>query len=117
MQQGSSKGRIFIALIIAAISVIVYYRNTSVNPVTGAKQHIGITADQEIALGLQAAPEMEQQFGGLDPDPQDQALVQEVGQSIVSASNAGKTPYKFEYHALADDKTINAFALPGGQIF
>jgi predicted Zn-dependent protease len=27
------------------------------------------------------------------------------------------TPYKFKFHLLADDQTINAFALPGGQIF
>jgi len=32
-------------------------------------------------------------------------------------SDARKSPYKFEFHLLADQRTINAFALPGGQIF
>lgn len=26
-------------------------------------------------------------------------------------------PYKFDFHLLADDRTVNAFALPGGQVF
>jgi predicted Zn-dependent protease len=31
--------------------------------------------------------------------------------------DSANTPYKFEYHLLADTQTVNAFALPGGQIF
>ena len=84
---------------------------------TGETQHIDITVDQEIALGLQAAPEMAQQFGGLDPDPQVQALADGIGSQIVSNSPAGMTEYQYDFHVLQDDQTINAFALPGGQIF
>ena len=36
---------------------------------------------------------------------------------LVQHSIARETPYKYEFHLLADDKTINAFALPGGQVF
>lgn len=68
-------------------------------------------------MGLQAAPEMASQFGGEDPDPQEQALVEEVGQEVVKNSKAAESPYRFDFHALADDQTVNAFALPGGQIF
>ena len=32
-------------------------------------------------------------------------------------SIAKETPYKYQFHLLSDSKTINAFALPGGQIF
>jgi predicted Zn-dependent protease len=28
-----------------------------------------------------------------------------------------ETPYRFDFHLLADGQTINAFALPGGQVF
>jgi len=109
--------RLLIAGAIAVISIVSYYRTTSVNPVTGDKQHITITPDQEIALGLQAAPEMEQQYGGEDADPKRAGEVQDVGNSIVKNSAAGTTPYKFQFHLLADNQTINAFALPGGQVF
>lgn len=76
-----------------------------------------MTAEQEIAIGLQSAPEMAQQHGGLYPDERMQALVDAVGNKLVQKSLARETPYPYEFHLLADDKTINAFALPGGQIF
>ncbi|BDI28712.1 hypothetical protein CCAX7_007630 [Capsulimonas corticalis] len=110
--------RVIIALVIAAFSLIKYFTTSSVNPVTGQKQHVGVTPQQEIALGLQAAPQMEQQYGGeASSDTQGTALVQSVGQEIVQKSDASKSPYQYQYHLLADPKTVNAFALPGGQIF
>src|SRR4051812_33774175 len=106
--------RLVLAAGIALISVFSFCRMTSVNPVTGEKQHISITPQQEIALGLQAAPEMEQQYGGEDSDPQRHGLVDEVGAEVVAKSDAAKTDYQYKFHLLADDQTINAFALPGG---
>src|SRR6188508_2051315 len=65
-----SRGRLVIALIVAVISILGYYGSSVFNPITQEKQHVaGITPEQEVALGLQAAPEMAQQFGGEDPDP------------------------------------------------
>ncbi|NQY07750.1 MAG: M48 family metalloprotease, partial [Flavobacteriaceae bacterium] len=46
-----------------------------------------------------------------------QAIVDQVGQKLVNSSLARETPYQYDFHLLADDKTINAFALPGGQCF
>lgn len=110
--------QLIIAVVIAAIGLIGYFANRSVNPVTGEKQAVGgITPEQEVALGLQAAPEMAAQFGGLDPDPQLQAFIKQVGQSVSGKILAGRTDYKFDFHLLADSETVNAFALPGGQIF
>ena len=44
--------------------------------------------------------------------------MEQVGQRLVQANQLNtKTPYKFQFHLLADDQTINAFALPGGQVF
>jgi predicted Zn-dependent protease len=85
--------------------------------VTGETQYIDISPEQEIALGLEAAPQMAAEFGGLDENAQDQAIVDEIGNRIVQSSPAGSSPYQFEFHLLDDDQTINAFALPGGQIF
>ena len=60
---------------------------------------------------------MTQQHGGLHPNNQYQALVDQVGNKLVNNSIAKNTPYKYDFHLLADDKIINAFALPGGQCF
>ncbi len=110
-------GRLILALIVAVISIVTYCSSTDYNPITGEDQHVSLSVDQEIALGLQSAPEMAAQFGGLHPDREAQAMVDEVGARLVNATGASDTPYQFEFNVLADDQTINAFALPGGPIF
>jgi predicted Zn-dependent protease len=117
MIRGSWKIRIFIGLAIVAFAFIQKCSNTEENPYTGRSQHITMTSDQEIAIGLQSAPEMAQQHGGLYPDQRLQSFVESVGNKLVQDSIARETPYKYDFHLLADDQTINAFALPGGQCF
>jgi len=111
------KGRIIIGLFVAVIVVISYLMKTEENPVTGEKQKVSLTVDQEIKLGLQSAPEMIREFGGEYSDQKLQAYIDRIGERILSSTEAGKSPYKFDFHLLADGKTVNAFALPGGQIF
>lgn len=114
---GGCMGRLLIAGLLVVVSLITYFSSRQDNPVTGETQYVDITPEQEIALGLQAAPEMAQQFGGLDPSQEDQAVVDRIGQELVSNSPAGNSPYQFDFHLLGDTETINAFALPGGQVF
>ncbi|KAA3644881.1 MAG: M48 family peptidase [Chloroflexi bacterium] len=109
--------RIGIALAMAAFALISFFGSQVYNPITGEDQYITISQDQEIALGLQSAPEMAHQFGGLDPSPELQEIVDIVGQELVRNSIASGSGYPFEFHLLADTRTVNAFALPGGQIF
>jgi predicted Zn-dependent protease len=113
----AANGRLLMALLVAAIAVIGYFSSRSFNDVTGETQHVSMTKQQEVAMGLQAAPQMAQQYGGLDADPQAQAIVDEVCARVLKGSDAGSTEYPFECHVLADPETINAFALPGGQVF
>ena len=117
MRRGSWKIRIFIGLAIVAFALIQRCNNKEENPYTGRVQNINMTAEQEIAIGLQSAPQMAEQHGGLYPDQRLQSIVDYVGNKLVEQSIARETPYKYEFHLLADERTINAFALPGGQIF
>lgn len=110
--------RIVIAVVIALGGVVAYYARTSVNPVTGEKQHIALTAEQESALGLNAAPQMAAKMGGIvPPDDPDAAFVRSVGERLVRTGDASRSPYRFDFHLLNDPRTVNAFALPGGQVF
>jgi predicted Zn-dependent protease len=109
--------RLMIAVVIALMGVCSYYAQREYNPITGETQSIALSVDQEVALGLQSAPEMAAQFGGLDPDPQLRELVSAVGAKLVRSTVAAQTPYQFSFNLLADDQTVNAFALPGGPIF
>jgi len=105
-----------IALLIGAFGLISYCSTTSENPITGEKQRVRLSAEEEIALGRQLAPQMAAQFGGVSSSAM-RERVRQVGARIVAQSSASKAPYKYSFHLLADRKTVNAFALPGGQIF
>ncbi len=108
---------LLIAVAMAGIAMCKYYSNSSTNEITGKTQHISMSPEQEIALGLQSAPEMAQEMGGLSSNREMTAVVDQVGQRVVRSSSAARTPYQYNFHLLADPNTINAFALPGGQIF
>lgn len=114
---GGITGRLLLAALMIIGALISYFGSRVYNPVTDENQHISLTEKQEIALGLQAVPEMVQQFGGEVPDPQAQEQVDAVGFQIAKNSDVKATEWPFEFTLLADPETINAFALPGGQVF
>jgi predicted Zn-dependent protease len=113
--------RVLAGLVIAVIGVIIYMTQSQINPVTGERQHIAMNVDEEMRMGLEAAPEMANKMGGaIDPASDPRAReVATVGRSIVNRSDARKSPYvsNFRFYLLDDPETINAFALPGGPIF
>lgn len=109
--------RLVIGAIVAISSLVVYFTSQQENPVTGKTQHVGMSVEQEITLGLEAAPKMAQEFGGMERNDEAQALVDRLGREIVRESAAGDSPYRFEFSLLDDGQTVNAFALPGGPIF
>ena len=53
-----------IAVVMAGFALCKYYGSSSHNEITGETQHISISPQQEIAMGLQSAPQMAQEFGG-----------------------------------------------------
>ena len=110
---------LIIALVMGAFALFRYYGNSSMNEITGEKQHISMSPEQEIAMGLQSAPQMIAEMGGAVRGTQHDELVRRVGQKLVDSGDPSKTVYngRFDFHLIADNQTINAFALPGGQVF
>jgi predicted Zn-dependent protease len=110
--------RFVIGLVVVGAGVVSYYMKSQRNPVTGEHQRVSMTPEQEVALGLAAAPQMARRFGGDAPADDPWArLVAEVGARLVASTEASRAPYRFQFHLLNDRATVNAFALPGGQIF
>ena len=117
------------ALLLVVFAVGKYFLGTTSeeNPFTGDKVTVmKMTPEEETALGLQSVPEMAEQFGGEIREPKLVNKINEIGYRLLQAkerivSKRGKQEnefdYKFQFHVLADQKIINAFALPGGQVF
>ena len=122
---GGLKARLLIALAIAAFALISYYGAPGdENLITGKVERVAMPEEaQEMQLGLQAAPEMVRQHGGPSRDAAASARVRQVGLELIAAldgslQSAGRSnPYEFNFTLLADPQTVNAFALPGGQVF
>ncbi len=83
------------------------------NPVTGKRELVLISREQEIAMGEEAAPEFEKEFGGKVEHADLQAYVSGVGRRMAEVSDR---PMPYDYTLVASD-VPNAFALPGGKIF
>lgn len=116
--------RILMFLVIAAGSVLMYFTKNQqeMNPITDETHRVPWAPAKDVPMGLQAAPEMIQQYGGEYQDRSKQALIDQVGAKLVKANAVGDwapvfNQYQWDFHLLADPETINAFALPGGQIF
>jgi predicted Zn-dependent protease len=96
--KGSWKIRLFIGLAIVAFAFFKKCANTEENPYTGKEQAISMSAEEEIAIGLQSAPQMALEYGGLYPNGKAQAFVDMVGAKFINNSVARETPYKYEFH-------------------
>jgi beta-barrel assembly-enhancing protease len=114
---GLDWGRLLTVVTMALVAVVGYYGIRSYNPALARLRPVRITPQQEIAIGLQAAPAMAQRYGGLSADPEAQRRVDRVCHDLVEKTEARRSPYDFDCHVLADTRTVDAFALPGGQVF
>lgn len=113
------KLRLLLAGGILLFSVVTFFSKGQSNPITGKTQWVDMTVKEEILMGLQSAPQM----GTPSRDREGQAMVQQIGYQLVSSLNQDlqrrglDNPYQFDFTLLADRQTVNAFALPGGQVF
>ena len=114
---GSLLIRLVIGVIFALFGMLNYFTNVTENPITGEKQRVQLSPQQEIVIGRQSAPKMAAQHGNLYPDRILQDYIDEVGNKVVQNSSAKNAAYPFDFHLLRDPQTVNAFALPGGQVF
>jgi len=117
MGTGRFKIMLMIGLAMAAFQAFKYFTNTQENPITGEQQRVQWSTEEEIQLGLQSAPQMAAQHGGLHHDQAAQDLVDRVGERLVQSTIVKQSGYPYDFHLLADDRVVNAFALPGGQCF
>lgn len=88
----------------------------SVNPATGKRSFTLMSWEKEKALGLAAAPQMTEAFGGEVPDAGIGDYTRQVGTKLVTGIEEGVPDLDWEFTVL-NSPVINAFALPGGKVF
>ncbi len=89
------------------------FAGCATNPVTGKRQVILVSENQELAMGQQADPAVVAQFG-LYPDKKVQRFITDKGKAMAAVSHRAGLDYQFK---VVDSPVINAFALPGGYVY
>ena len=117
------KLRLIIGAGIALFTLVSYAMKRQTNPITGEPQQVDMSVKEEIMLGIQSAPEM----GMPSRNYAASQRVDRIGRELVYAleqylaQKGVQQPYQFEFHLLDNSgqnrDSINAFALPGGQVF
>jgi predicted Zn-dependent protease len=102
------------ALISLGLLCSLAFTGCATNPITGQSELMLIPEEQDIAIGRQYAPEVTRQMGGKIAQQELQNYINSVGQRIDAVCQ--KPGWQYQYIAL-NDKTANAFALPGGYVF
>lgn len=83
------------------------------NPVTGHQELSFVSEKQEIELGKESAQQVAQSVG-LYEDAKLQQYVAGIGKRLARGSERPNLPWSFQ---IADDQSVNAFALPGGFLY
>jgi predicted Zn-dependent protease len=103
--------------IVAAALFFAYQYFSSekfVNPETGRASHVGMSTQQESALGLQSYQQVLSQSQAISSGPELE-MVKGVAGRLATAT--GKTGQDFDWRvSLIQDGKVNAFCLPGGKI-
>lgn len=100
-------------IVIIILSAILLIPSCAVNPVTGKKQLMLMSEQQEIALGAQYDPSVVASFG-VYKNEKLLNFIKEKGDEMAKISH--RPNLQFHYKIL-DTPVINAFAVPGGYLY
>ena len=104
--------RVFRRIVIIAFSSLAL-SHCAQNPVTGDKDFVLMSEQQEVEMGAQAHQDVLKEYAALD-NPALQAYVNEVGQRLAKQSHRPNLQWHF---TVVDSPDVNAFALPGGYVY
>ncbi len=111
-----------LAMLIAAWMWLVLLSGCATNPYTDRRQLLMVSAGQEMQLGAQAYQQvLSDPNNKMSSDPREVEPVKRVAARVIEAAKKSKyaelaNQFEWEVSVIKDDKTLNAFALPGGKI-
>lgn len=104
------------------IGLLALTSGCETNPYTGRSQLLMTSVSQEMQMGAQAYSQVKSDPKvKLSQDPREIEPVKRVASHIIEAAKRSKyaeeaKQFQWEVTVIKDDKTMNAFALPGGKI-
>ena len=97
-------------ILLGFFSATIFLINScATNPVTGKRQVVLMTEEQELAMGKEADPQIVAQYG-LYQDAGLQSFITQKGKEMVAVSHRPNIAYEFR---IVDSDVLNAFAIPG----
>ncbi len=101
-------------VLLSFFSTSIFLMNAcAVNPVTGKKQIVLMSEEQEIAMGKESDPQIIAQYGLYD-DKGLQDFITQKGKAMAAVSHRPNLQYEFK---IVDSDVVNAFAVPGGYVY
>jgi len=98
----------------ACLLLLTALAGCAVNPVTGKKQMMFDSPQQDIETGKRNyGPSQQSQGGQYTVDPALTAYVNQVGRKLAAVSDAPNLPYEF---VVLNNDVPNAWAMPGGKL-
>ena len=99
-------------LLLAFAAVLL--ASCATNPVTGRREFMIVSEEQEQQIGNQTHPQVIEQFGIYDEKPELNKMVADIGARVAAVSDRPDLPWRF---TLLDSPMVNAMALPGGYVY
>jgi predicted Zn-dependent protease len=106
----------------ASVGLVIALGACATNPYTERSQLLLVSSEQEMQLGAKAYEEiLKNPKVRMSNDPKEVDPVKRVAERIIAVAKRSKyaeTAQRFDWQisVIKDDKTMNAFALPGGKI-
>lgn len=99
-------------IIFAVVGSIYYFSNQETVPITGRKQFVDMSVQQEMALGFQSYQEVLSTEDVVKNSPEVE-MVRDVGTRIAKVTDV--SDFEWEFNVIRSPQ-INAFCLPGGKV-
>lgn len=98
------------------VSLLYGLTGCETNPSTGRSQLLLVSASTTVQMGIEAKPQLIEEYGGEYPSEPLREYIDRVGRSLVNQVEPEYAEVEWEFFLL-DSEVINAFALPGGKVF
>jgi len=106
-------GRKSVSTVAAFFIFILIPVSCAINPVSGKREFMLVSEQDEISMGKQADQDVGQTYGFYE-NPALSNYVNQIGQGISKATQRPNNEYHFK---VLDTPVVNAFAVPGGYVY